>query len=73
MLHPGLCLVGDQVELIVSHVSLISRFWLSEARISYANWTLEQTITHYLNLLGQVLLPYATGKGSLPNKADLPD
>jgi len=58
-------LIGDQVELIVSHITLVSRFWLSEARISYADWTLEQTIAHYLNLLGEVLFPYATVEGKM--------
>jgi AcrR family transcriptional regulator len=56
-------LIGDRVELIVSHISLISRFWLSETRVSYANWPLEQTIAHYLNLLSEVLLPYANDEG----------
>jgi len=56
-------LTADQVELIVSHISLISRFWLSEARISYMDWTLEQTKAHYLNLIIEVLLPYATDEG----------
>ncbi len=56
-------LVGDQIELIISHITLISRFWLSEARLSYMNWTLEQTKAHYLNILGYVLLPYVTDKG----------
>jgi AcrR family transcriptional regulator len=54
---------ADQVGLIISHISLISRFWLSEARISYANWPPEQTIAHYLNILSEVLLPYATSEG----------
>ncbi|MDO3625785.1 TetR/AcrR family transcriptional regulator [Mucilaginibacter sp. BT774] len=56
-------LIGDKVELVVSHITLISRFWLSEARISYVNWTTEQTIAHYLNLLSDILLPYATDEG----------
>jgi AcrR family transcriptional regulator len=55
--------VADHIELIVSHITLISRFWLSEARISYMDWTVEQTIAHYLSLLGDVLLPYATDEG----------
>jgi len=54
---------AGQVELIISHITLISRFWLSEARISYVNWTLEQTKAHYLNLLSELLLPYATDEG----------
>jgi len=56
-------LTVDQVELIISHITLISRFWLSEARISYVNWTLEQTKAHYLNLLSELLLPYSTDEG----------
>ncbi|MGZ3946399.1 MAG: TetR/AcrR family transcriptional regulator [Mucilaginibacter sp.] len=56
-------LTADQVELIISHITLISRFWLSEARISYVNWTLGQTKAHYLNLLGELLIPYATDEG----------
>ena len=56
-------LVADHIELMISHISLISRFWLSEARISYVNWTIGQTQAHYLNLLCEVLLPYATAQG----------
>jgi AcrR family transcriptional regulator len=56
-------LTDDQIDLIVSHISLISRFWLSEARISYVNWTVGQTMAHYLNLIAEVLLAYATDKG----------
>jgi len=56
-------LTAEHVGLIVSHITLISRFWLSEARLSYVNWTLEQTKAHYLNLLGELLIPYATDKG----------
>jgi len=55
--------VADHIELIISHITLISRFWLSEARISYMDWTVEQTIAHYLSLLSDVLLPYATDEG----------
>lgn len=54
---------GEKKELIISHCSLIIRFWISEARIGYTNWTLENTIAHYLRLMYHVLLPYATSKG----------
>ena len=56
-------LIGHQMEYVVSHITLISRFWLSEARLSYMNWSIEQTKAHYLNLLSDVLQPYATDEG----------
>jgi AcrR family transcriptional regulator len=56
-------LTAEQTGLIVSHISLISRFWLSEAHISYINWTIEQTKAHYLNLISEVLVPYTSDKG----------
>ncbi|HEY2581627.1 MAG TPA: TetR/AcrR family transcriptional regulator [Mucilaginibacter sp.] len=54
---------GETTELIISHFSLISRFWLSESRISYDGQEIEVTIGHYLELMGEVLLPYVTAKG----------
>lgn len=59
-LHAG---SEDQKQFLVSTVSLISRFWISEAAISFRQYHREELITHYLALVTQLLLPYCTPKG----------
>jgi len=48
---------------LVSGISLISRFWISEAAVSMADWSVERQISHYLKLTAKLLMPYATAKG----------
>ncbi|MBL7767010.1 MAG: TetR family transcriptional regulator [Chitinophagaceae bacterium] len=52
-----------QIEYIVSMMALIIRFWLSEANVSFKHLSSEKQIQHYLNLVGQLLMPYCTAKG----------
>jgi AcrR family transcriptional regulator len=53
----------SELQNLVSTLSLISRFWISEAVISFREETEEEQIAHYLELIKQLLLPYATAKG----------
>ncbi len=48
---------------LVAHISLIARFWISEAIVSYYNKSTEEIIHHYLELLCGIFIPYATAKG----------
>ncbi len=52
-------------EFLVSSIGLISRFWISEAAISFRHWTSDQQITHYLMLIVKLLSPYATTQGKM--------
>ena len=49
-----------EMELLVFSISLISRFWISEAAISYYDLTTEEQIRRYLTLITKLLMPYAT-------------
>lgn len=50
-------------DLLVSSISLISRFWISEAVISLKTLKPEEQVKHYLKLVAGLLLPYASAKG----------
>ena len=60
----GYLKVKDEAEMdfLVSTLALISRFWISEAAISFRQWSGEAQIRHYLSLVAKLLLPYATPK-----------
>ncbi len=48
---------------LVAHISLIARFWISEAIVSYYHKSTEEIIRHYLRIMCDIFLPYATAKG----------
>lgn len=50
-------------DFLISNLSLISRFWISEAAISSKHKSREAQINHYLQLVTNLLWPYATTKG----------
>jgi len=52
-----------EMEFLVSGISLISRFWISEAAISFNDLSTEQQIRHYLALISNLLRPYSTARG----------
>jgi len=54
---------GKKTELLVSHFALLSRFWLSEARISFPGRAPGEAIFHYQELGAELLRPYATARG----------
>jgi AcrR family transcriptional regulator len=53
----------DTFGFLTSAVALISRFWLSEAAISFRTMSGHDQIKYYLNLVINLLLPYTTPKG----------
>ena len=53
----------EQMEFLVSNLSLISRFWISEAAISYRQMNESDQIRYYLKHVVQLFFPYATAKG----------
>jgi|GEM_PF-597333 len=54
---------ASDVEFLISNLSLISRFWISEAAVSYRHLSTDDQIRHYLAMVAKLLRPYATGKG----------
>lgn len=53
----------SEIDFLVSSIALIARFWISEATISYKGQSEQVQITHYLNMIARIFLPYATLKG----------
>ena len=53
----------EQLELLTGNITLLSRFWISEARISYPDFSVDKLIEHYIKVLGNFLFGYATAKG----------
>ena len=54
---------NETIDHLVSFLSLVARFWISEATVSYKKLTKPQAIKHYLELIGFVFLQHATTKG----------
>jgi AcrR family transcriptional regulator len=52
-----------EIDFLVSSISLIARFWISEAAISFKNVREEQQIQHYIRIIARIFLPFATAKG----------
>lgn len=53
----------DEMNLLVSTLSLISRFWISEAEISNRDKSTQKQIYYYVKLITTFLTPYSTSKG----------
>lgn len=51
------------VDFLVSSLTLIVRFWISEASISFRQLSSQEQIKHYATLLAKLLIPYVTPKG----------
>ncbi len=51
------------LDFLVSFMSLIGRFWLSEATISFQRWEKERIMNYYLQLITKQLSLFATKKG----------
>jgi AcrR family transcriptional regulator len=54
----------DEMNFLVSTLSLVSRFWISESEVSNRQWSTQKQILYYLKLITTLLAPYATLKGS---------
>jgi AcrR family transcriptional regulator len=53
----------DDLWFLVSSMSLIARFWMSEASLSVKRQSMDRQMGHYLKLLAHLFRPYATRKG----------
>lgn len=53
----------ETIKKLVAHLSLVARFWISEALISYSDRPVEKNITHYLTLVSDIFVPHVTAKG----------
>ena len=64
LVHAAYLNITDETEMefLVSSISLISRFWISEAAVSFRELSTEQQIRHYLILITKLLMPYSTAK-----------
>lgn len=54
---------AEQIEFLLSFLTLFGRFWIMEAFLIPRNVTEKKTINHYINLLEQQLSLFATTKG----------
>jgi AcrR family transcriptional regulator len=52
----------EDLHFLVATLSLINRFWISEASISAKHLTKEAQIRHYLKMLTKLLWPYSAQK-----------
>lgn len=50
----------DELARVVAHLTLIGRFWIAEARVSYSQYSEARIVGHYLALIADTLVPYAT-------------
>ncbi|MFN8348730.1 MAG: TetR/AcrR family transcriptional regulator [Spirosomataceae bacterium] len=53
----------SEIDFLVSGIALISRFWISEATVSYRHLSIEAQIQHYLEMIARIIMPYASEKG----------
>jgi len=53
----------EDLQFLVSTLALISRFWISEAAISFRKWSVADQMDHYLHLIAKLVHSYATAKG----------
>lgn len=52
-----------QVDFLISTLALVSRFWISEAAVSYRHLSPVAQMNHYLSLVARLFLPYVSPKG----------
>lgn len=52
-----------ELDFLVSTVSLVSRFWISEAAISFRGMNMDASMHYALEMMARLLLPHATAKG----------
>jgi len=55
----------NEMEHLVYTITLIARFWVSEATISFRQMNGEKQIAHYLSIIAYTLLPYASETGKI--------
>ena len=55
--------LGIDIDFLISALTLIARFWISEASVSFRHLNPQEQIAHYSALLAKLLIPYASPKG----------
>ncbi|MEJ1238311.1 TetR/AcrR family transcriptional regulator [Chryseolinea sp. T2] len=53
----------EEIACLVSTISLIARFWISEAVVSFRKESEDEQARHYLRMVARIILPYSTTKG----------
>ncbi len=53
----------SDIEFLTSTLSLIIRFWISEAAVSHGRLSVQGQISHYLSMVMKLLSTFATAKG----------
>lgn len=62
--EPGSLNAPDhELARVVSHLTLIGRFWIAEAMVSFRDLELEHVYRHYLALIADTLHPHASAAG----------
>jgi AcrR family transcriptional regulator len=66
LVQSGELLIEDDKELEIVHstLTLVNRFWISEAQISYRHLSARQQVNHYILIVTRLLLPYASPEGA---------
>jgi hypothetical protein len=70
LVESGELLIQDkkELEILLSTLSIVNRFWISEAQISYRHLSPQQQVNHYLLIIAQLLLPYISPEGAVKLK-----
>lgn len=58
-----LSLSDQQIEFLKYTISFINRFWQSEAAVTFRHLSPKKKQIHYLEMIGMLMLPYASAKG----------
>jgi AcrR family transcriptional regulator len=58
--HGVLSGTDRELSRVVSHVTLIARFWIGESRVSYSKHGQDRVFAHYLALIADVVQPYTS-------------
>jgi AcrR family transcriptional regulator len=53
-----------ELEVLLATLSIVNRFWLSEAQVSYRHLSGQQQLDHYLRIVIRLLLPYASAEAA---------
>lgn len=53
----------EEMLFLISSISFVSRFWISEAAISHSKLKPASQMDHYISMMTNIILPYCTAKG----------
>lgn len=58
----------DEIWRVVSHITLIARFWIAEARVSYKKQSVDRIVGHYQALIADTLSSFVTEKAAMAHR-----